>query len=125
MVMPYSTNLLDPRWQKKKAEIYIRDKWACRLCEDTTGTLHVHHRIYLPGKQPWEYDDKYLITLCDCCHKAITILINNNTWYSITFLLQQAIEAQFHSRSDWRIEYFQSLIDKYRLAQEFLDADLG
>jgi hypothetical protein len=34
--------------------------------------LHVHHRYYLRGKKPWEYDDDALTTLCEDCHDVIT-----------------------------------------------------
>jgi len=30
--------------------------------------LHVHHKCYIQGYLPWEYDDKDLITLCEECH---------------------------------------------------------
>lgn len=31
--------------------------------------LNVHHKYYMEGKEPWEYDDDALITLCPPCHK--------------------------------------------------------
>lgn len=31
--------------------------------------LHVHHKHYIKGKEPWDYDDSALITLCADCHK--------------------------------------------------------
>lgn len=31
--------------------------------------LNVHHRYYIKGKAPWEYEDDALITLCEDCHK--------------------------------------------------------
>lgn len=30
--------------------------------------LHVHHKYYIRGRKPWEYDDDALITLCNWCH---------------------------------------------------------
>lgn len=65
--MNYSERLKDPRWQKKRLEIFERDDWQCRVCRDKTSTLHVHHKIY-SGYFPWEADDKYLVTLCENCH---------------------------------------------------------
>lgn len=64
----YSEKLKDPRWQKRRLEIFTRDKWTCRGCESTTKTLHVHHKRYEWGKSPWEYQDEDLITLCEGCH---------------------------------------------------------
>lgn len=46
-----------------------RDDFTCRHCKSTDNFLNVHHLIYLPNCDPWEYDDKFLITLCEKCHK--------------------------------------------------------
>jgi len=68
----YSEKLKDPRWQKKRLTILDRDKWQCRLCRDSEMMLVVHHRIYLPGQDPWDYPDMLLITLCQPCHEGET-----------------------------------------------------
>lgn len=34
----------------------------------TPEALNVHHKYYVNGKNPWEYDDEALITLCQDCH---------------------------------------------------------
>jgi len=67
--MTYQEKLKDPRWQKKRLEILERDGWMCRQCYDKTKTLHVHHRWYNAELEPWEYEDRVLITLCEDCHK--------------------------------------------------------
>jgi len=63
----YAEKLKDPRWQKKRLEIFERDKWTCQACGDTTQTLNVHHRFYKSGLDPWEYNEVDLVTLCDNC----------------------------------------------------------
>lgn len=65
----YSEKLKDPRWQKKRLEILQRDNWTCRLCGETSYTLHVHHKVYMKDKEPWECLDEYLVTLCEGCHE--------------------------------------------------------
>lgn len=65
----YAKKLLDPRWQRKRLEIMQRDDFACRDCSGRNATLHVHHNYYTYGKQPWEYPDSALVTLCDGCHE--------------------------------------------------------
>jgi len=65
----YAEKLKDPRWQKKRLEIFERDEWKCILCDDTEATLHVHHTKYLPNHNPWDYDNGDLETLCDVCHE--------------------------------------------------------
>lgn len=72
MSKTYAEKLRDPRWQRKRLEILERDKWVCTNCGDTEQELHVHHRRYEVGKEPWEYDDSVLTTLCADCHEATT-----------------------------------------------------
>lgn len=68
--MTYREKLLDPRWQRKRLDILKRDQFTCKHCGCTTKTLHVHHLFYLKFKDPWDYEDVYLITLCFKCHEA-------------------------------------------------------
>jgi len=74
MKKDYSELLKDPRWQKKRLQILQRDKFKCKLCGDEKATLHVHHKEYINGYAPWEYDNKSLITLCEDCHFQIEAL---------------------------------------------------
>jgi len=64
----YQEKLKDPRWQKKRLEIFKRDNWTCHNCGATDKTLCVHHRIYFPKRDPWEYEDHFLMTVCEDCH---------------------------------------------------------
>ena len=64
----YLELLMDVRWQKKRLQIMKRDHWRCAGCGWNEGTMHVHHKYYIPGKKPWEYPNKALITLCELCH---------------------------------------------------------
>lgn len=68
--MDYKEKLLHPLWQKRKAEILIRDNHTCRSCGSTEITLHAHHLIYIEGKEPWDYPDELLITYCEICHNT-------------------------------------------------------
>jgi hypothetical protein len=67
----YAEKLRDPRWQKKRLEIMSRDAFKCRACESDSKILNVHHRVYHKGKNPWEYEDEMLETLCEDCHAKI------------------------------------------------------
>jgi len=64
----YKEDLKDFRWAKKRKQIFIRDNYTCQKCKATTN-LQVHHKKYINGRRPWQYNEKYLITLCDSCHK--------------------------------------------------------
>jgi hypothetical protein len=70
----YSDALRDPRWQKKRLEIMNRDGFACTKCGHTEKTLNVHHRWYVRGRKPWEYESKQLTTLCEPCHERETLI---------------------------------------------------
>ena len=68
----YSEKLKDPRWQKKRLQILERDDFRCCFCAAEHKTLHVHHMWYSPLKDPWDYPDSSLITLCEECHQEET-----------------------------------------------------
>jgi hypothetical protein len=68
----YSERLRDPRWQKKRLEIMQRDGFACTLCQDERATLNVHHCYYEQDRDPWDYPDTSLLTLCQPCHEKET-----------------------------------------------------
>jgi 5-methylcytosine-specific restriction endonuclease McrA len=70
--MNYAEKLKDPRWQKKRLEIFNRDSFTCQCCKSTTDTLNVHHLAYERNKDPWEYEDLALVTLCEHCHALET-----------------------------------------------------
>lgn len=65
----YTELLKDPRWQKMRLKVLERDDFSCQICYNPEETLHVHHRFYIRGRKPWEYDVSNLVTLCATCHK--------------------------------------------------------
>ena len=72
--MNYRELLKDPRWQKRRLEIMQRDNFTCMVCNRSLNDgipLNVHHRQYIPGRKPWEYESHELVTLCENCHKKI------------------------------------------------------
>lgn len=71
----YAEKLKDPRWQKKRLEVFEHDKWTCKECGATDKTLNVHHLFYHQGFDPWDYAKEELITLCDDCHTHISNII--------------------------------------------------
>lgn len=67
--------------------------------------LQVHHRFYISGHLPWEYEDDALITMCNWCHSAfhesnsVTVYIGS---------LEQQVTSQVCKRCDgsgWFQEY--------------------
>src|SRR5699024_10572844 len=96
----------------KRLNVLARDNFQCQDCQSTTETLHVHHKQYEYGKDPWDYDDSYLITLCEYCHqseehakqslKDVThdLLIEGHTYRQLVPLLSSLISASPLSQED-------------------------
>ena len=70
----YGFLLFDPRWKAKRLEILERDMKRCVICK-SENNLQVHHRQYHFStilnsfKNPWEYENRLLITICESCHQ--------------------------------------------------------
>ena len=70
----YQKLLATPQWQEKRKKILQRDGHRCRNC-GSGNLLQAHHRQYhflnalAQFKDPWDYNDKYLVTLCRECHQ--------------------------------------------------------
>lgn len=69
--LQYAQLLTDPRWNEVRLRILKRDNLRCVKCGKKDCRLSVHHKIYVSGKLPWEYPDRFLMSLCDECHKRI------------------------------------------------------
>lgn len=67
--VPYWEKLKDPRWQRRRLEVMQNDNFTCRDCGNQSTTLNVHHVYYIKGRDPWDYPDQCLKTLCEPCHK--------------------------------------------------------
>ncbi|MHC8949245.1 hypothetical protein [Sphingobacterium hungaricum] len=70
----YGAALLDERWKKRRKEILGRDNNQCVNC-GAEEKLQVHHRQYhfeirlRKFKEPWDYPNILMITLCEKCHQ--------------------------------------------------------
>lgn len=108
--MTYSEKLLDPRWQRKKAEILERDDYTCKSCGATHITLHAHHIFYVDDTDPWDYKDDALITLCEVCHNTQHLIGNTLQNYLLDLIksnpLMIHMVAQLCVLSD-RVENFE------------------
>ena len=68
---PYSFLLERREWRAKRLKIIARDNYSCKGCGRHQGPdvhLQVHHLHYIYGRDPWEYKDSELVTLCESCH---------------------------------------------------------
>lgn len=69
--MTYAQQLLHPKWQRLRLQVFDAADWACERCDDTEQTLHAHHREYRPGAMAWEYEVEEIACLCSDCHTAL------------------------------------------------------
>lgn len=76
---PYEKLLRDPRWQRRRSEVYTSALWTCVICGRKDRTLTVHHVVYVKGRQPWEYRDELLQCLCEECHKEREAILRSIT----------------------------------------------
>ncbi len=44
--------------------------FSLTIHETNLSGLNVHHKYYIHGKKPWEYENDALITLCESCHQS-------------------------------------------------------
>jgi hypothetical protein len=94
----YSDKLKDPRWQKKRLEIFERDDWTCQRCGDKDQALVVHHRNYKPDYDPWDYSDDCLVTLCQPCHDS-----EGETWPDTLQTMTSALRQQLWAEQAHRV----------------------
>lgn len=89
--MKYFEKLKDPRWQRKRLEIFQRDDFTCQSCGSKNKTLHAHHLCYFKGHDPWDYDNFFIITLCEDCHE----IFHNEHGFSEYFLKKKFDRISF------------------------------
>lgn len=65
----YRELLRDPKWKIKASFIRKRDNHTCCRCGKKSHRLQVHHKKYIDGLMPWEYENDLLESLCSTCHK--------------------------------------------------------
>lgn len=63
----YAQKLTDPRWQKKRLQMFDAAGWKCQNCGAADRELHVHHLVYSKGN-PWDAPADTLEVLCSECH---------------------------------------------------------
>lgn len=65
----YREMLALPQWQKRRLQMLEKAGWKCVECGAEEQQLHVHHKRYIAGAKPWEYEDEDLAVLCERCHE--------------------------------------------------------
>lgn len=81
--LTYSEQLIDKRWLNRREEIFRAKGRVCSKC-GSKERLQIHHIEYLPNKLAWEYKNKYLIVLCENCHKKAHCIDLDEEFFRIT-----------------------------------------
>jgi hypothetical protein len=102
--MDYSKLLKDIRWQKKRLETLKDAGWKCELLGETGDgvSLNVHHRRYVDGAMPWQYERADLLVLCDECHADWHEWKRNR---STPWWISSWREKMYDSLMDYKIPY--------------------
>lgn len=72
-------NYDDPRWQKRRLEVFERDGWKCCGCASEDNTLVAHHKRY--KGEIWESPLEDLQTLCKQCHEDLGPHPKGGVWW--------------------------------------------
>ncbi|MGK0363405.1 MAG: hypothetical protein ACI85O_000450, partial [Saprospiraceae bacterium] len=82
------------------AELYGYDGWKRPLFRLVTGnryvSLHVHHKLYVLERLPWEYAQEELVTLCQDCHTK------EHLETSVPVFLTE-MQREFNQSADWEV----------------------
>jgi hypothetical protein len=65
----YQEQLRDPRWQRRRLEIFQDANFKCEDCANGHEELNVHHSAYLKDIPAWDHPKELLHCLCRSCHK--------------------------------------------------------
>ena len=93
--LTYGEQLKHPSWQRKRLEALDHYGFQCNNCGAEDKTLHVHHKLYVKGRQVWEYEISELEALCDECHgiaHAVKLEINQKLAEADSYFLESVLE---------------------------------
>jgi Zn finger protein HypA/HybF involved in hydrogenase expression len=111
--MTYQELLKSPHWQRKRLEIMQRDDFTCQYCGDKETTLNIHHLLYLPNSEPWQYESDCLITVCENCHSDEERLKDADQFLINKLCLTGLSRHQLHVLSISLFRYLRSKSDKH------------
>lgn len=103
MARTYQEKLQDPRWAifgrayraRVKEKFGLEDQdLRCDSCAEARP-LQVHHRRYIKGREPWEYEDEDLALLCAYCHGKTHEIANEFYSWFISIDPHWVAEAEY------------------------------
>lgn len=69
--MTYQEKLQDQRWLDFRREVLENGGYQCSSCRrpERDVVLQAHHKFYVWGREPWDYDVWDMDCLCENCHR--------------------------------------------------------
>lgn len=118
----YFASYQNPLWQKKRLENLQLANYQCVNCGEKDSQLHVHHKQYFKGRNPWEYENNQLEVLCESCHKeahkvidAIKMMIsysdNTQIFNLLCGFLDQETKNKSYDIDDFIFKYDQRMVN--------------
>lgn len=98
-----------------------KDMW-CDGCGNR-GPFDVHHRRYMRGLDPWEYDDDDLALLCRACHDQTHATADDLYSWIISLPPECITEAEMLMRSLLTIRSRPAILSAFRQMAERLAKD--
>lgn len=112
----YGLKLKDPRWQRRRLEIFNLHDFKCQDCGSRETTLHAHHCYYIGERNPWDYRDDCFRCLCERCH-ATRHDIEGSLVLQFRKIIarrdQRTLEQLFYIFDDCVVEKAPLMISKY------------
>ena len=69
--MTYEEKLQTREWKEFREHVLEVKGFECENCRCTTERPHIHHKGYIRGREPWDYDVSEVQVLCGTCHDTI------------------------------------------------------
>lgn len=126
--MTYAEKLKDPRWQKRRLELFNASNWTCVECGSKTDSLHIHHGYYKRRTDPWDYPDDKMRVLCEACHsenqdamEEVHRIIGNWTIRDLKRLQLILAPLEFQGERPHVLLTFEAIMDHASMIGHFAD----
>lgn len=73
----YRDQLKSPEWKQFSRRMREEKGGFCHACKMAHKVMHVHHKAYEKGREPWAYKSHEVTLLCEDCHKMMHELLND------------------------------------------------
>lgn len=68
-MIDHDEQLKDPRWERLRMVLTNHVNSTCQVCKRKKRSLQIHHKLYIEGKNLWDYPNRFLIVMCSDCHQ--------------------------------------------------------